>query len=177
MILGIDILKFYRMNDYVTLPKMATPDSACFDFHANFRGVAMVSCRSEQNETYEVDPMLSSTDTNNSFILRPNHRALIPTGLIADIPSGYSIRIHPRSGLAFKSGVALSNQEGIVDADYKEQIFISMINFSMIPKKIIHNDRIAQGELVSLSNYWIREIDEAPSRTTNRVGGFGSTGE
>ena len=79
--------------------------------------------------------------------------------------------------MSFKQGLALSNQVGVVDSDYVEEIFISLVNLSNAPKKIIHNQRIAQGELVVHQWYRIREIVEKPVSSSDRVGGFGSTGQ
>ena len=95
-------------------------------------------------------------------------RVLIPTGLILDIPEGYSVRLHSRSGLAWKDGVYLTNCEGIIDYDYVEPVFVMMTNISQSPKTINNGDRICQAELV--------EIPEPPTRKTERDGGFGSTG-
>jgi len=101
---------------------------------------------------------------------------LIPTGLIADIPQNHSLRFHPRSGLAFNRGLALANQDGIIDDDYKEEIFIAVINLSGEHQIITNHMRIAQGELVAHQMYRIIETTKKPGRTTDRSGGFGSTG-
>ena len=89
---------------------------------------------------------------------------------------GYSVRIHPRSGLAFDQGLVLANQEGIVDSDYKEEVFIPLLN-STDSNRLIHNgQRIAQAELVRDESYSLLETMKQPGRTTERAGGFGSTG-
>jgi len=103
-------------------------------------------------------------------------RMLIPTGLIADIPIGFSVRLHSRSGLAFKQGVYLTNCEGVIDSDYVDPIFAMVTSISNVPVKIYNGDRICQGELVRCEKYTLDESDEAPSQKTDREGGFGSTG-
>lgn len=170
--MGLGLLRFYKLDENASIPQFATQDSACFDFHACLTPGRPVLYRDEFNNLYEN----IEVKDDSSFTINAHHRALIPTGLIANIRTGYSIRIHPRSGLSFKSGVALCNQEGVVDADYKEEIFISVYNFSGMPKTIIHNERIAQGELVAVGTYLIRETKNRPEKTTERSSGFGSTG-
>jgi len=103
-------------------------------------------------------------------------RMLIPTGLIADIPPGFSIRLHSRSGLAFKQGVYLTNCEGVIDSDYVDPIFAMVTSLSNVPVKIYNGDRICQGELVRCEKYTLNESDEPPTQKTDREGGFGSTG-
>ena len=168
---GLGNLFFYKIQDDVILPEKATAESACFDFHAYLTpGTQLMVADNDLYQSNIVKP-------DRSVTIGPKTRMLIPTGLIADIPDGHSIRIYPRSGLSFKQGLALSNQVGVVDSDYVEEIFISMINLSNAPKRIIHNQRIAQGELVVHQSYRIRETTEKPEPTSDRVGGFGSTGQ
>ena len=73
---------------------------------------------------------------------------MVPTGLIFDIPSNYSVRLHSRSGLSFKQGLVLANQEGIIDSDYVEPVFALMTNLTQVPIQIGNEQRIVQGELV-----------------------------
>ena len=169
---GLGILKFYKMYDDVILPTRATSESACFDISAYL--IPGKELKSHDNYIWTTNIV---DENERSVLFGSGTRMLIPTGLIVDIPAGHSVRLHPRSGLSFKSGLTLANQEGIIDSDYKEEIFVSMTNISPRPKKIIHNQRIAQGELVVHQSYLIRETDERPVRTTERKGGFGSTGE
>ena len=168
---GLGILHFYKLHSDVVLPTKATTESACFDISAYL--IPGQTLKAHDNYLWTSNIV----DEDGAVLFGPNTRMLIPTGLVVDIPEGHSIRLHPRSGLSFESGMSLSNQEGIIDADYKEEIFISMINLSGGPKRIIHNQRIAQGELVDHQSYLIRETDNRPERTTDREGGFGSTGK
>jgi len=140
-------LKAYRLHETVVLPKFATKQSACFDISAN-----------------------------GDHVVIARHGAAIPTGLILDIPEGYSVRIHARSGLAYKKGINLLNCEGIIDSDYTDELKILLYNTSNIDFHIKHCDRIAQGELVKSLDYTIEECYTAPTQKTDRVGGFGSTG-
>ena len=170
-------LKFFKLNDTVQLPTFATRESACFDICANL--VEGGEIQYYQAISTKSVPRRIAFDINNSntFIQLNNmERMLIPTGLIADIPKGFSIRLHSRSGLAFKQGVYLANCEGIIDSDYVDPIYAMVTNISNVPVRIYNGDRICQGELVRCEKYTLNESDEAPTQKTDRDGGFGSTG-
>ena len=170
-------LKFYRTTESAILPTFATKQSACFDLYANL--VNGEEVQYYQAIATKVLPRKVSFDinTNRSFIpINNEERMLIPLGLIADIPEGFSVRLHSRSGLAFKQGVYLTNCEGIIDSDYVDPMFAMVTNMSNVPVKIYDGDRICQGELVRCEKYTLDESDEAPTQKTDREGGFGSTG-
>ena len=98
--------------------------------------------------------------------------------MILDIPVGYSVRIHPRSGSAIKQGLSLINCEGVIDYDYVDPLFIAAVNLSDVQTIVINNgDRVAQGELVRMLSYEIEDTDIKPVQKTDRDGGFGSTGK
>ena len=170
-------LKFYRTTESAILPTFATKQSACFDLYANL--VNGEEVQYYQAIATKVLPRKVSFDinSNRSFIpINNEERMLIPLGLIADIPEGFSVRLHSRSGLAFKQGVYLTNCEGIIDSDYVDPMFAMITNMSNVPVKIYDGDRICQGELVRCEKYTLDESDEAPTQKTDREGGFGSTG-
>ena len=170
-------LKFYRTTESAILPTFATKQSACFDLYANL--VNGEEVQYYQAIATKVLPRKVSFDinTNRSFIpINNEERMLIPLGLIADIPEGFSVRLHSRSGLAFKQGVYLTNCEGIIDSDYVDPMFAMVTNMSNVPVKIYDGDRICQGELVRCEQYTLDESDEAPTQKTDREGGLGSTG-
>ena len=168
-------LKFYKTKQDAQMPVFSTKKSACFDLHAclvegddvqYFHAVA----------TKQLPRRVSVFEGRPFVQLNNMERMLIPTGLIVDIPDGYSVRLHSRSGLAFKQGLYLTNCEGVIDSDYVDPIFAMMTNISNVPVKIFNEDRICQGELVRSERYTLDESDEAPSKKTDRDGGFGSTG-
>ena len=175
--MNVEKLKFFRTNETIQLPVFSTDQAACFDIYANL-------LEGEQVQYYQAIatkeiPRKISVDINkrNTFVqLNNGERMLIPAGLIADIPVGFSIRLHSRSGLAFKQGVYLTNCEGIIDSDYVDPIFAMVTSISNVPVRIYNGDRICQGELVRCEKYTLDETDEAPAQKTNRDGGFGSTG-
>ena len=170
-------LKFYKLNEQAQLPVFATKQSACFDLYANLSVGENVQYYGAI-QTKELPRRVSfDINSNRNFIQLNNmERMLIPTGLIADIPDGFSVRLHSRSGLAFKQGVYLANCEGIIDSDYVDPIYAMVTNISNVPTRIYDGDRICQGELVRCEKYTLNESDEAPTQKTDREGGFGSTG-
>lgn len=113
---------------------------------------------------------------NNQIVVQPGDRVMVPTGLIFDIPEGYSVRLHARSGASLKQGLVLANAEGVIDSDYVNEVMVLVYNISQNQIVINAGDRIAQGELVKDIEYSISESAARPGVKTNRTGGMGSTG-
>jgi dUTP pyrophosphatase len=113
---------------------------------------------------------------NNQIVIQPGDRVMVPTGLIMDIPAGYSVRLHARSGASLKQGLVLANAEGVIDADYVQEVMVLVYNISGNAITITTGDRIAQAELVKDAEYDIVETAIRPMLKTNRTGGMGSTG-
>ena len=109
--------------------------------------------------------------------INPHERALIPTGLIFDIPRGCSIRLYPRSSLALKQGLTLANNVGIIDSDYVEPVYMMVYNISGYQQFVSDGIRICQAEMVKELPYMIMKSDVRPEQKTDRDGGFGSTGK
>ena len=173
----VETLKFYKLNEQAQIPAFSTEQSACFDLHANLLNSEEIQYYQAISSKAVPRRVAFDINSNNTFIQLNNmERMLIPTGLIADIPVGFSIRLHSRSGLAFKQGVYLANCEGVIDSDYVDPIFAMVTNISNVPVRIYNGDRICQGELVRCENYTLDESDEPPTQKTDRDGGFGSTG-
>ena len=107
--------------------------------------------------------------------LSPGERALIPTGLAFEIPLGFEIQARPRSGLAIKSGISLVNTPGTIDADYRGEVKIIVINHGTESFMIKDQDRIAQLVLCPIFQAQF-ELTENLSSTERGAGGFGSTG-
>lgn len=112
---------------------------------------------------------------SESVTLNPLERKLIPTGLKVAIPLGYEIQVRPRSGLAFKHGVTVLNTPGTIDADYRGEIGVLLVNLSSEPFVIEHGERIAQLVVAKHEQISWEEVDEL-NETTRGAGGFGSTG-
>ena len=108
--------------------------------------------------------------------LEPMQRALVPTGLYMEIPAGYEGQVRPRSGLAIKSGITVLNSPGTVDADYRGQVCVILINLSDKPFVINSGDRIAQLIIARCEQAEIEQV-EVLSKTERGAGGFGHTGK
>lgn len=111
----------------------------------------------------------------NPIELKPGERTLIPTGLFVEIPLGYELQVRPRSGLALKHGITCLNTPGTIDADYRGEIGVILINLGTEPFLIQSGDRIAQlvPAAVPKINWIIRNALETSERGS---GGFGHTG-
>ena len=111
-----------------------------------------------------------------SITLEPMQRALVPTGLYMEIPEGYEGQVRPRSGLAIKSGITVLNSPGTVDADYRGQVCVILINLSDKPFTINSGDRIAQMIFARCEQAEVMQV-ETLSETERGTGGFGHTGK
>ena len=131
------------------IPSYATEFSAGVDLHAN------------------IDAPLT---------LRPLERAMVPTGLYMAIPAGYEGQVRPRSGLAAKHGITVLNTPGTIDADYRGEIRVILVNLSNEPFEIAPGERIAQ---MVFARHEVAQFEEVESldETARGSGGFGSTGK
>jgi dUTP pyrophosphatase len=109
-------------------------------------------------------------------VLAPGERILLPTGLAMEIPPGYEGQVRPRSGLALKKGIALVNAPGTIDADYRGEIGIILINHGTEVVEFMPGDRIAQLIIAPVTRVSLIE-SEVLDDTTRSSGGFGHTGE
>jgi dUTP pyrophosphatase len=111
-----------------------------------------------------------------AVIIEPGQRCLIPTGLAFAIPVGYEVQVRPRSGLAIKHGIALVNSPGTIDADYRGEISIILINHGAENFTIHSGDRIAQIVVAPVCQAELIQVGEL-SETLRGAGGFGHTGK
>jgi dUTP pyrophosphatase len=167
-------LGVFALNESAKLPEYATPGSGGFDIRANFDGVSEVTVYTSTNKK-------STTAVRDQFgvksvILQPRSRAMIPTGVIFDIPEGFKLEFSARSGLSLKEGLNLANGQALIDSDYVEESFILIQNTSDLRVEITHGDRIAQAALAAVVKAPIRALQERPGQKTTRAGGMGSTG-
>ncbi len=108
--------------------------------------------------------------------LQPLERTLIPTGLFMEIPQGYEIQVRPRSGLASKQGLTCLNTPGTIDADYRGEVKVILINLSNEIQTIHHGDRVAQIVLQKVEKLqW--QLTDILEETQRNDGGFGHTGK
>jgi dUTP pyrophosphatase len=112
---------------------------------------------------------------NESITLKPLERAIVKTGLFIELPVGYEAQVRPRSGLAAKKGVTVLNAPGTIDADYRGEIGVILINLSNEPFTVESGERIAQLVIAKHERaQW--HLVEGLSETSRGAGGFGSTG-
>lgn len=162
-----DWLTFHPLHEDAEMPARATEGSAGYDIKAYLKR-RIVKVRQPNNEELEVD-------ANEGLTLMPGERAMVPCGFKMKVPSGFEAEIRPRSGTAYKVGLTLVNSPGTVDADFADEWMILMINLSSVPCTIAHGERIAQ-MLVRPFEVFDIALGEV-KRTTDRAGGFGSTGK
>ena len=111
-----------------------------------------------------------------SIALQPGQRTLVATGLHMAIPKGYEAQVRPRSGLALKHGITVLNSPGTIDADYRGEVGVILINHGTEPFEIAHGDRIAQLVIAPVTQgVWV-EV-ESLDETARGSGGFGSSGK
>ena len=114
-------------------------------------------------------------DNDEPIVLEPLQRALVPTGLYLEIPAGYEVQVRPRSGLAAKKGVTVLNSPGNIDADYRGEVKVILVNLSSEAFTVLKGERIAQLVLSRHETIEWEEVEEL-SESGRATGGFGSTG-
>lgn len=115
-------------------------------------------------------------NTNDVIVLKPLERTLVKTGLFLEIPEGYEAQVRPRSGLAFKNGITVLNAPGTIDADYRGEVGVILINLSHEEFTIQPGDRIAQLVFAKFEQAEWENV-EVLNETKRGEGGFGSTGK
>ncbi|WP_010254162.1 dUTP diphosphatase [Myroides injenensis] len=126
-------------------------------------------------ETVQSAGMDLRANLSEPITLESLERAIVPTGLFIELPNGYEAQIRPRSGLAAKKGITLLNTPGTIDADYRGEIGVIMVNLSKEPFTIENGERIAQMVIAKYEQIQWDEV-EVLSETERGAGGFGSTG-
>lgn len=140
-------IKFKKLNEEALIPEFQTKGSAGMDIHSI-----------------------------ESVTLNPMDFKIVKTGLAVEIPNGYEIQVRPRSGMACKKGITVINSPGTIDADYRSEIGVGLINLSNSSTLISKGDRIAQ-LIVNKIEYPEVEVVSELSETDRGSGGFGSTGK
>lgn len=114
-------------------------------------------------------------NNEDPIVLKPLERAIIPTGIYIELPVGYEAQIRPRSGLAAKKGISLVNSPGTIDADYRGEIGVILVNLSNEPFTVEKGERIAQMVIAKHEQAQWVQVDEL-GESERGAGGFGSTG-
>ena len=164
---------FERLHETVDLPARATADSAGYDLKAYLLGEPLVKL-SLGGRQYEGTPRTDADRGGVILELLPGERAIVPLGFRATLPAGYEAQIRPRSGTSFKTSLVIANSPGTIDPDYHGEWGVLVKNDGTEPVFISHGERIAQ---MVIARYEVLEFEDGEvRRTTNRDGGFGSTG-
>ncbi|MCB1521203.1 MAG: dUTP diphosphatase [Hyphomicrobiaceae bacterium] len=119
--------------------------------------------------------LLAAVPEAEPLILRPGARQLVPTGLVLMLPEGSEAQVRPRSGLALKHGVTVLNSPGTIDADYRGEVMVLLVNFGETAFEINRGERVAQLVVAPVAQARLIEVDEATTSQRGK-GGFGSTG-
>lgn len=160
-----------RLHDDVVLPTRATAGSAGYDLRAHLRH-RRVRCSDGATQR---EQLADERDGEWGVVLEPREMALIPLGFRTRLPAMVEAQIRPRSGQSFKHALSIPNAPGTVDSDYAEEWMVIVRNDAPEARRIVHGERIAQ---VVFARYVALELRESEvSRSTERAGGFGSTGQ
>ena len=146
--LRVPITRLRASSDPLPLPQYMTTNAAGMDIYA---------------------------DLDEALTIPPLGRALIPTGFALALPRDYEAQVRPRSGLALRSGLTILNAPGTIDADYRDEVKILLINLSDQPVLLKRGDRIAQLIVAPVTRVQWQEVEELDP--TERKGGFGHTGQ
>jgi dUTP pyrophosphatase len=148
-------------------------------------GMKRISLKVKRLENFKGDLPSYQTELASGFdvraqideivVLQPGDRALVPTGLSFEIPPGFEIQARPRSGWAIKQGISVLNTPGTIDADYRGEVKIILVNMGGEPVEIKDQDRIAQLVLCPVYQADFQLVEELAD-TSRGAGGFGSTG-
>ena len=145
---AVDVVRVRPGGDPLPLPRYMTPDAAGMDLRA---------------------------DLEAEIVLAPGERRLVPTGLAVAIPSGFEGQVRARSGLAVRHGLTVLNAPGTIDADYRGEVQVLLVNLGREPVSVRRGDRIAQLVIGPVARVAWREVATLPE-SARGAGGFGSTG-
>jgi dUTP pyrophosphatase len=143
-----------RLRNQTPLPRYMTASAAGMDIYAD---------------------VVDLTDGQDTVTIPSLGRMLIPTGFALALPDGYEAQIRPRSGLALRAGLTILNSPGTIDADYRDEVKILVINLGEQPVAVTHGDRIAQLVVAPVTRVDWQEVEQLTP--TSRTGGFGHTGQ
>lgn len=119
--------------------------------------------------------LVAANAVDAPIVLAPSRRALVPTGLVIQLEPGYEAQVRPRSGLALKHGVTVLNAPGTIDADYRGEVQVLLVNLGQEPFTITRGMRIAQMVVAPVTNVELVEVEDV-DETARAASGFGSTG-
>ena len=154
-------LKIKKLDKRAIIPQYQSTGAAGFDLHAIV------------DDSYEHSLKI---DDKDYLMIAPRTQCIVKTGLAFEVPPGYELQIRPRSGLAFKQQITITNTPGTLDSDYRGELRIALYNLGENEYRLFHGDRIAQAIINKIELVEIEEVLELSS-TERDKGGFGSTGK
>lgn len=161
---------FFIVKEGVAMPRRQTTHSAGYDIAAHLTHDHKVKIFDSSNVEHVRTPReLVEADHKIGFALEPGERALLPTGIHTNLPETHFMAVYPRSGVAIRLGLSLINCVGVIDADYQQEVMITLVNNSSKRAFITNGLRLAQAIIQPYTTY-------GESVEGVRVGGFGSTG-
>lgn len=163
-------LGIYKTHPDIQDPIYGTKESACFDLRFDPAGKTQYTVITAQGKS------ITREFSKGSAVINPKEVLFLPTGLIFDVPHGYSLRVFSRSGTASKRGLVMINGVGVVDHDYTGECSLLVYNAKDTQQTIESGERLAQAELIPILKLSFQKLDTPPAQKTDRVGGFGSTG-
>ena len=169
-------LYYYKVDDTVIDPIRKTPGSACFDLPISLRkGFKLKTWHGRKAKIVE-EIIELDREVEEGLLIMPEKTYLIPTGIVFDIPEGYHIQIHLRSSTGLKKHLGIPSHIGIIDSDYVEEVHVPLHILTEAWVNVKNGDFLAQAMLVKNVEEQLKRMNKKPEGKTNRVGGFGSTG-
>lgn len=164
-------LGIYPLNPSYKMPTKGSEEASCFDLYANFT-------KGDVYKQYDDNNLEIQHQTNGEILeIHPHCRVMIPTGIRMDIPKGYGVKLYVRSGISVKAGLTLINSVGIIDSDYRNEVYLVVYNTTNKRYYVENGDRVGQFEVHKVEDFDIVELKEYDETSTKRgLGGFGSTG-
>lgn len=170
------MIRFRQLHPTATIPTQATPGSACYDAYAHIPAGTRVTYYDEDNTEHSV----VMNELYPGLRLFRGNRYLIPTGWAVKIPHELSMRVYSRSGLALKQGLVVVNAPGIIDSDYRHEVFVILANTGGRAIDLVNGTRVCQIDFVKTvfhDPFVVTQCeDDKWFDAPGRLGGFGSTG-
>lgn len=162
------VLGAMKLYEDVQLPQYAHVGDACFDLRAYISAQDLWEAKKQG--------LRANSDEGNWICLEPGDKYIFHTGLVFDIPRGYKLTVHARSGLGIKHQITLANRTGVIDEPYTDETLVCLVNESREAFTICNGDRVAQACLEKVEPVVIKEVKEVPVKSRGTNSGLGSSG-
>ena len=162
------VLGAMKLYEDVQLPEYAHIGDACFDLRAYISEQDLWEAKKQG--------LRANSDEGNWICLEPGDKYIFHTGLVFDIPRGYKLTVHARSGLGIKHQITLANRTGVIDEPYTDETLVCLVNEGKEAFTICNGDRVAQACLEKVEPVVIKEVKEVPVKSRGTNSGLGSSG-